>query len=102
MNIERRKTHNTFETNIRTGQTLSNMVKHVRSFQKRDGFEKIIQYLYSNDYTRVCAVYGLRRTGKTTMLFQAIGEMSDEDFAKTAYVKMRTSDQMQQLASGLD
>ncbi|MCI8961057.1 MAG: AAA family ATPase [Lachnospiraceae bacterium] len=102
MNTEQRKNHNTFETNIRTGQTLSNMVKHVRSFQKRDGFEKIIQYLYSNDYTRVCAVYGLRRTGKTTMLFQAIGEMSAEDFAKTAYVKMRTSDQMQQLASDLD
>ncbi len=64
-----------FETNIRMGKVLASMVKQVHGLQKRDCFERISKYLYSNDYTRVCAVYGLRRTGKTTMIFQAIADM---------------------------
>lgn len=91
-----------FETNIRTGEALAGMVKQVHGLQKRDCFERISKYLNSNDYTRVCAVYGLRRTGKTTMLFQAIADMPKEDFEKTAYVKMRTSDRMEHIARDLD
>lgn len=91
-----------YETNIRTGEALANMVKQVHGLKKRDCFGSISKYLYSNDYTRVCAVYGLRRTGKTTMLFQAIAEMPAEEFVKTAYVKMRTSDLMEHIARDLD
>ena len=39
-------------------------------------------------------MYGLRRTGKTTMLFQAIADMHWEDFLKTAYIKVQTIDEM--------
>lgn len=92
----------TYETSIRTGEALAGMVKQVRKLQKRDCFEQISKYLYSDDYTRVCAVYGLRRTGKTTMLFQAIADMSEADFDKTAYVKMRTSDRIEHIARDLD
>ena len=91
-----------YKTNIRIGSTLSNMVSVVRNLKKRDMFEQITKYLYSNDYTRVCAVYGLRRTGKTTMLFQAIADMSDDDFAKTAYIKLRTTDTMEDVIHDLD
>lgn len=91
-----------FETNIRTGEALAGMVKQVSGLQKRDCFDKISKYLYSDDYTRVCAVYGLRRTGKTTMLFQAIADMPEEEFEKTAYVKIRISDRMEHIARDLD
>lgn len=96
------KRQNKFETNIRTGEILANMVKQVYGMQKRDVFGKISKYLYSNDYTHVCAVYGLRRTGKTTMIFQVIADMPIEDFEKTAYVKIRISDLMDNMTHDLD
>jgi len=91
-----------FKTNIRRGDMLSSMVHIVHGMKKREVFKYITKYLYSNDYTHVCAVYGLRRTGKTTMLFQAIADMSEEDFAKTVYVKLRTTDTMEDIIHDLD
>ncbi len=91
-----------FRTNVQTGNELKKLVKRVDGLKRRDCYDKITQYLYGNDHTRVCAVYGLRRTGKTTMLFQAIADMSAEDFAKAAYVKMRTTDIMKDITDDLD
>lgn len=91
-----------FETKVTTGVNLAKIVKKTKNLKKRDAYEKITKYIYGNDYTRVCAIYGLRRTGKTTMLFQAIADMSDEDFAKTAYIKIRTTDLMDMVIRDLD
>lgn len=91
-----------FETNIKTGAALAEMAAGVENLEKRDIFSRIPQYLYSDTRTRVCVVYGLRRTGKTTMLLQAIAEMSEDDFAKTAYVKLRSADVMDNVLHDLD
>ena len=91
-----------YETNIATGNNLIRMVKKVNGLEKRDVFKQITKYLYGNEQTRVCAVYGLRRTGKTTMLFQAIADMSDENFKKSAYIKIRTTDQMDMVIRDLE
>lgn len=91
-----------FETKVTTGVNLAKIVKKTKDLKKRDAYEKITKYIYGNDYTRVCAIYGLRRTGKTTMLFQSIADMSDEDFAKTAYIKARTTDRMDMVIRDLD
>ncbi len=91
-----------FETNVTIGANLLSMVKKVKGLEKREIFHQITNYLYSKDYTRVCAVYGLRRTGKTTMLFQAIADMSDEDFKSSAYIKVRTTDQMDMVIHDLE
>ena len=97
-----RESRVSFETNVTTGEKLYPMVKRVRSFNKREVFAQIKKYLYGNDDTRVCAVYGLRRTGKTTMLFQAMAEMSEEDFVKAAYIKARTTERMDMVVRDLD
>ena len=83
-----------YETNVIFGDNLWDMVEHTRYMQTRDLYPQIEKYIYGNDRTRVCAVYGLRRTGKTTMLFQAIADMHWEDFLKTAYIKVQTIDEM--------
>lgn len=91
------------ETNFRMGDALTRMVRNVRNFKKRDCFERVEKYLKDDEnWTRVCVIYGLRRTGKTTMLYQAIADMSEEDFAKTAYVKLRKTDVMSNLVHDLD
>lgn len=57
-------------TNFTTGDALQRMVQNVSDLKKRDCFAKLVQYLRDDkNWTRVCVVYGLRRTGKTTMLF---------------------------------
>lgn len=98
-----RDTENTlFKTNVTIGANLYRMVKTVKGLEKRDVFSQITNYLYGKDYTHVCAVYGLRRTGKTTMLFQAIADMSAEDFKRSAYIKIRTTDQMDMVIHDLE
>ncbi len=84
----------TYETNVLYGEEMLDMVEPTKEFQKRDIYEQIQKYIYGPERTRVCAVYGLRRTGKTTMLYQTIADMSPEDFAKTAYVKFQSTDTM--------
>ena len=75
------------------------MFHHVRNFKKRDCFEKLQRYLHDErNWTRVCVVYGFRRTDKTTMLFQAIADLGE----KTAYIKMRKTDMMSNLIHDLD
>ena len=52
----------------------SEKYKKANTYEKRDCFTQLIQYLKS-DNTNVCSIYGLRRTGKSTMMYQAIEEV---------------------------
>ena len=80
-----------YETNIVIGEALQKGCNEVRKFQKRDCFKQLEKYLYGKGFGRVCVVYGLRRTGKTTMLFQAMSELPLE---QTAYIKIQVTDTM--------
>lgn len=83
-----------FETNVVTGEGLAAMSRGVRSWEKRDCFVQLERYLHSEETDRVCLIFGLRRTGKTTMLRQAIIEMTIEEIEKFAYIKATTQDSM--------
>ena len=61
-----------FETSVIVGKGLAAMSQGVKGWGLRDCFGQLEDYLYSNESDRVCLVFGLRRTGKTTMLRQAI------------------------------
>lgn len=78
-----------YETPVRIGKDLDIYMEQVKGKKKRYVYKTVNKYLYGDDYTKVCAIYGLRRTGKTTMIFQAIADMSEDDFAKTAYIKVK-------------
>ncbi|MFQ9205118.1 MAG: AAA family ATPase [Flavonifractor plautii] len=70
------------------------MSQGVKDWGLRDCFEQLEEYLYSKESDRVCLIFGLRRTGKTTMLRQAIGRMAKENLSRTAYIKARRTDNM--------
>ena len=57
-----------FIMNAITGAGLLEMAETAKDFKKRDCYEKISSYLYGKPADKVCLVYGLRRTGKTTLL----------------------------------
>ena len=60
----------------------------VAGWEKRGALACILRYLRDETVDRAMIVYGLRRTGKTTMLKQAILDLSSEELAKAAYVKI--------------
>lgn len=83
-----------FETSVIVGKGLEAMSQGVKNWELRDCFDQLEGYLYGKEYDRVCLVFGLRRTGKTTMLRQAIGRMTKENLSRTAYIKARRNDNM--------
>lgn len=91
-----------YETKIVYGDDLRKMVKTVKGLKKRDCFGRIEKFLHGTDRTRVCALYGLKRTGKTTLLLQTIAEMSEEEFSKCFYAKMNTENTMAQITRDLE
>ena len=83
-----------FETNVITGADLLALSENVRDWEKRDCYQQLDAYLHTRQNDRVCLLFGLRRTGKTTMLRQAVLDMAPEDMAKTAYIKATVLDTM--------
>lgn len=83
-----------FETSVIIGKGLEAISQGVKNWELRDCFDQLEGYLYGKEYDRVCLVFGLRRTGKTTMLRQAIGRMTKENLSRTAYIKARRNDNM--------
>lgn len=77
-----------FIMNAITGAGLLEMAETAKDFKKRDCYEKISSYLYGKPADKVCLVYGLRRTGKTTLLKQLILDMKEEDRKQTIYIKV--------------
>lgn len=76
-----------FIMNAITDSGLLEMAETAKDFKKRDCYEKISSYLYEKPADKVCLVYGLRRTGKTTLLKQLILDMKEEDRKQTIYIK---------------
>ena len=91
-----------YETPVRTGDFLRTMVDAVAGWGRRDCFGEIMKFLRGSTEDRVLAIYGLRRTGKTTMLRQAIADLGPELFSKTAYVKVREADTTEKLGRDMD
>ena len=76
---------------LKRGQELESFVAPVASYKKRECFSKLQDYIYGNSTDRVMILYGLRRTGKTTLIRQLIGEMNEAMRQKTAYIQINSS-----------
>ncbi len=90
-----------FKTNIKFGEDLRRNVCSVQNCKKRNDFKKLSDYIYGNEYNKVFILYGLRRTGKTTLIKQIINEMSVTDFNKTAFIQISKSNNLADLNKDL-
>ena len=87
-----------FFTSVKTGEALSPACEMVTRYGQRECIALLKKYLASDAAGRVCLVFGLRRTGKTTMIFQAISELPKD---RTAYIKIMSSNTMAELNKDL-
>ena len=90
-----------FNTYIRIGEQLKNYTSPVKSYKKRECYNKLYEYIYGGHQDKVFVLYGLRRTGKTTLIRQIIADMSENELEQTAFIQAKTQDTLSELNKDL-
>lgn len=85
---KKEETKRVFKTEVMLGESLKSYVQAVANYKKRNLYKGICDYIYGDVRDKVLILYGLRRTGKTTLIRQVMAEMNDEDFSKTAFIQV--------------
>lgn len=83
-----------FTTNIRTGKELCAFSASVRHYHKRECFQQLHDFVYGEPQDKVFILYGLRRTGKTTMIRQIFADMSEQERSKAAFIQLTADDRL--------
>ena len=83
------------------GDELRSFAEPVREYKRRSCFDTLQRYLYDAPFGKVFILYGLRRTGKTTLIRQSLLDMSDDELAKTAFIQTRPGDTLGDLDAAL-
>lgn len=88
--------------NILHGDFLRETISIVKDYNKRDCYKDIVDYINYPTNGKVLILYGLRRTGKTSLIYQTISNLSPDDFNKTAYILIRDNSTLGDLNITLD
>lgn len=91
-----------YKTIVRTGELLRSQIEAVRGYKKRECIKELRDYIFGNTSDKVFILYGLRRTGKTTMIRQILGELSDEEFERAAFIQVTSKDTLADIDSDLN
>ena len=79
------------------GKDLKGLIEDYRGYKHRYAFKELEHFLYDTktlDKKRLLILYGLRRTGKTTLIMQALLNMKEEDFKKSAFIELNSHSEM--------
>lgn len=80
-----------FRCTVRIGEELERFVKPVTKWVKRECYQQLHDYVYGDIQDRVYILYGLRRTGKTTLIRQLISEMDASMRSKAVFIQIQDS-----------
>ncbi|MGN0907782.1 MAG: AAA family ATPase [Bullifex sp.] len=90
-----------FRANVLTGEVLNSFIQSISGLKSRPCLKQLVTYLSSENRSRVFILYGLRRTGKTTMIQQAVAGLSPGQFAKTAFIQISNGNTLADINSDL-
>lgn len=90
-----------YECDVLVGERLVRFAEEAHGLKPRDAFGEIGSFIRAPRASKVLLVYGLRRTGKTTMLRQSILSLSAEERRMAAYVKVKVTDTIGALSRDL-
>ena len=91
-----------FKTKVSISSSLQRFVKPVANLRRRDGYGELENYLYRDSDGKVFILCGLRRTGKTTLIRQAIAAMEPTIFERTAFIQITPGDDLGDINSDLN
>ena len=91
----------TFSTYVRVGERLDSMAATVAKYKKRACYSTIHDYVFGEQQDKVFILYGLRRTGKTTLIRQIILNMKPEEQQKAAFIQIKSSDTLSDVNADL-
>lgn len=81
-----------FQTTVRVGKRLKSQIALTRKYKKRECIKELREYIFGALQDKVFIIYGLRRTGKTTMIRQILMELSEAEFKKAAFIQVKSRD----------
>lgn len=90
-----------FKMSALFGEALLKMAQTASQYERRDCFSKIQNFLKAPAADKVCLVFGLRRTGKTTLLKQLVLVMTEEEQKSAIYIKASTENTIEELNADL-
>ena len=99
--IRSHKAGHKFSTYVRMGETLKTFALQVKKYHKRDLYQRLSDYVFGEHQDKVFILYGLRRTGKTTLIRQSILDMTPEQLKKTAFIQIKSQDTLADINSDL-
>lgn len=90
-----------FNTYVRIQEQLKTYAAQVKQYKKRECYKQLADYVFGEHQDKVFILYGLRRTGKTTLIRQALLDMSPEQFSKAAFIQVKSKDTLSDINSDL-
>lgn len=90
-----------FKTKVRTGKELEAQITLTRKYKKRECISTLRDYVFGPEQDKVLIIYGLRRTGKTTMIRQILTELPQTEFGKAAFIQVTSGDTLADVDSDL-
>jgi len=90
-----------FKTTVRTGRQLRAQIALTKRYKKRECISELREYVFGIQQDKVFIIYGLRRTGKTTMIRQILTELPEAAFKKAAFIQVRSKDTLEDVDADL-
>ena len=90
-----------FKTTVRVGRQLRAQIALTKKYKKRECIRELREYVFGKQQDKVFIIYGLRRTGKTTLIRQTLSEMTDVEFKKAAFIQVQSRDTLEDVDADL-
>lgn len=90
-----------FSTYTRIGSQLKSLASPVKKYKRRECYEKLYDYVFGEHQDRVFILYGLRRTGKTTLIRQILLDMTSEQLEQTTFIQIKAKDTLSDVNADL-
>ena len=90
-----------FSTYVRVGEQLDSMAATVAKYKKRACYSTIHDFVFGEQQDKVFILYGLRRTGKTTLIRQIVLNMKPEERQKAAFIQIKSTDTLSDVNADL-
>lgn len=80
--------NNEYKCYVVTDDVLDRWIENIKYRKRREIYNQIHDYIFDDCSEKVFVLFGLRRTGKTTMIRQVISEMNSDMRKRTAFIQV--------------